>query len=483
MQRFAVVLLALLTVVSFSFAYSSGPPSGHAGDPPANANCTACHSSFPLNSGDGELSITELLEYTPGQSYDLTISLTDPGQSRWGFQTTARNGSNQFSGTLSLVTPATTQLNSGYINHTTAGTNSGSGAGNSWTISWTAPPAGTGPVTFYVAGNAANNNFDNTGDDIYTINMVVQEAAGGAPDISVDPGMLAFGEVTVGETETLAVTVGNNGDAALVISALNVIGAAFSVQETAPIEVAAGEETTLHVDFTPSASTPFQGQLIIVSNDPDESSVELNLSGSGAANLPPASFALLSPEDGSMLLPDGPITFSWEASSDPEGGDVSYMLQVSESDDFATLLFDVDTDANEATLNDPGLTDGATYFWRVIAVDDGEAETECDAVFSFTAQAASVGEPGSLPGGWAIAAAYPNPFNPALHVVVDVAGNAPVTVAVYDMLGRRVATLQEGVLGVGRHTMSWSPEGSAGVYLLVARADGWSESRKVVYMK
>jgi hypothetical protein len=69
-------------------------------------------------------------------------------------------------------------LNSGtYVNHTSAGTNLGDPNGNSWAFDWTAPGAGGGDVTFYLAGNAANGNFNNQGDYIYSHEMVASEAA------------------------------------------------------------------------------------------------------------------------------------------------------------------------------------------------------------------------------------------------------------------------------------------------------------------
>src|SRR5688572_16104714 len=62
--------------------YAFGPPDGYAGDPPAANNCTFCHSSFPLNSGDGDLRLLNApTTVTPGQSYDLLVELLDPGQS------------------------------------------------------------------------------------------------------------------------------------------------------------------------------------------------------------------------------------------------------------------------------------------------------------------------------------------------------------------------------------------------------------------
>jgi hypothetical protein len=83
------------------------------------------------------------------------------------------------------VTSSTTQLLSDdgtgflrqYIEHTDAGTFPGTQGGASWTFNWVAPSSDVGPVTFYAAGNQANNDGLNTGDEIYTASVMTASAA------------------------------------------------------------------------------------------------------------------------------------------------------------------------------------------------------------------------------------------------------------------------------------------------------------------
>ena len=489
MKRFAIAFFALLTTVSMSFAYSSGPPQGRAGDPPGNSNCTACHSSFGVNSGDGSLSITDIMEYEPGETYDLTVSLSDNGQSRWGFQAIPKDGSNATAGAIVISDGTNTQANGDYINHTSAGTNAGSTTGNSWNFQWTAPSAGTGDVTFYVAGNAANNNSSTSGDYIYTISMTIPEAAGGGePDIATSVTELNFGEVNVGVQLTINLPIQNTGDAELQITNIVSDTDEITFSPAAPFQVAAGEEELWQVRFMPTMAQEYSGTITITSNDPDEGSYVVTVNGTGVQpNQPPVAFTLTGPENEAVVGPDDAINFMWEASSDPDSEEpVTYMVIVDDSDLFS-IPFVHELDAGNATsitLNDPGFEAGTTYYWKVIASDADGAETTSTDTFSFTAmEENSVGEGNGLPGSWAISSTYPNPFNPSVNVVIEAPNSTPVTVAVYDMLGRQVATLHQGALGNGSHTMSWTPTGSAGVYLIVAKAQGWSDTRKVVYMK
>lgn len=175
--------LVLLDVASAA-AFSSGPPDGYAGDPPAFDTCIACHGSFPLNSGPGLLTIAGLpAAYAAGQAYPLTISIQQEGQRRWGFETTViREDDGNEAGALTPVDVALVQLSEGpgtvrdYLKQTGAGSYAGQFDAASWQILWTAPAAGAGDAHFYLTANAANNNGLTGGDYVYAIDHLVPEA-------------------------------------------------------------------------------------------------------------------------------------------------------------------------------------------------------------------------------------------------------------------------------------------------------------------
>lgn len=181
MRRISLLIVALFVPV-LVLGYSTGPPAGYAGDPPANNNCTSCHTSFPVNSGDGTLQLNELATYTPGETYTMIVSLTDNGQMRWGFQAIVKDENAALAGEITVTQPSRTQMQGDYIEHTSAGTNAGEPGGNTWEFDWTAPAEGAGTVTFYVAGNAANNNGNWFGDYIYTISLPVEEHSVGVDE-------------------------------------------------------------------------------------------------------------------------------------------------------------------------------------------------------------------------------------------------------------------------------------------------------------
>lgn len=173
-----LVTLGMTVLPSLAIAFSGGPPDGHT-NAPGEANCTACHVTFPLNSGAGSLSVTGVPgAYEPGTAYDLIVTLADPGAQRWGFELTVLDGSGVSTGSLATL-DADVQLSTTgarrYAKHTSAGTHFGTTGSHAWTVRWTSPAAGAGDVTLYVAGNAANGNFFNSGDRIYATSVAWTE--------------------------------------------------------------------------------------------------------------------------------------------------------------------------------------------------------------------------------------------------------------------------------------------------------------------
>lgn len=81
MKKILLPLAAVLPVVLFPF--SGQPPAGLTGGL-GQGNCTQCHSTNPVNSGAGSVTI-EAANYTPGQAQTIRVRVAHPSQSRWGF--------------------------------------------------------------------------------------------------------------------------------------------------------------------------------------------------------------------------------------------------------------------------------------------------------------------------------------------------------------------------------------------------------------
>ncbi|HKG13729.1 MAG TPA: choice-of-anchor V domain-containing protein, partial [Pyrinomonadaceae bacterium] len=154
-------------------AFSAGPPAGftHA---PGELDCSDCHTS-PTSSA-GTLTLGLPSKYTPGQTYDVTVThaTADPTRVRWGFEMTALDSADQKAGSFAPADDLTRVINGEgpfpdreYVEHTSKGTFSGRQSGAAWTFKWTAPAADVGPVTFFLAGNQANGDGNSSGDNIF----------------------------------------------------------------------------------------------------------------------------------------------------------------------------------------------------------------------------------------------------------------------------------------------------------------------------
>ncbi len=161
----------------------SGNQAGLTGAPGEN-NCTACHVGTTQDGSNENVvtfldGITPVTEYTPGNSYTVSVTMNS-NPAKKGFSATALDvtnsmagsftGDGAFGGTQDFTNGPGTRS---YVSHMISSNTSSQSA---WLWTWTAPTAGTGDVTFYVASNAANNNGNTSGDVIYLSTHTISES-------------------------------------------------------------------------------------------------------------------------------------------------------------------------------------------------------------------------------------------------------------------------------------------------------------------
>ena len=80
--------------------------------------------------------------------------------------------------------------------------------------------------------------------------------------------------------------------------------------------------------------------------------------------------------------------------------------------------------------------------------------------------------------------AYPNPFNPVATIPVSLAADMAVRLAVYDLRGRLVRTLQDGVLTAGDHAFRFNGEGLAsGTYFCRLETPAGVQTKRMTLVK
>jgi hypothetical protein len=89
-----------------------------------------------------------------------------------------------------------------------------------------------------------------------------------------------------------------------------------------------------------------------------------------------------------------------------------------------------------------------------------------------------------LPDRFELGANYPNPFNPQTTITFAAPQTGRVNVAVFDVLGRRVAVLIDGITQAGRHEVTFNASSlPSGTYFARMVADGVVQTRSMILVK
>jgi hypothetical protein len=97
-------------------------------------------------------------------------------------------------------------------------------------------------------------------------------------------------------------------------------------------------------------------------------------------------------------------------------------------------------------------------------------------------------EPGAdaitLPKQFKLEQNYPNPFNPSTNIRFSLPLKNDVQLTIYDILGRKIATLVDKTLPAGTHTFNWDASRFAsGIYLYRLVTQEWATTKKMTLIK
>ena len=96
-----------------------------------------------------------------------------------------------------------------------------------------------------------------------------------------------------------------------------------------------------------------------------------------------------------------------------------------------------------------------------------------------------VSESTEIPSGFVLEQNYPNPFNPSTTIKYFIPiESGPVTLKVYDLLGREVATLVDNEQKpAGIYEINFNASGSIGTYFYELRTRNFVERKKMSLVK
>lgn len=184
--------------------------------------------------------------------------------------------------------------------------------------------------------------------------------------------------------------------------------------------------TAPHVIYTPQAGHEGPDTFTFQAHDGTTASPPATVTLTTVAQVPhaPAVPVLRSPAD-SAIVSSGEVTFTWDASLDPEGDAVSYRLELSRDGAVIASL-----NAAGTTLTLPGTLSPGTYTWRVEAQDSQGHRSGFSPPASFNVTPATLwrmsggqglAEAQNAPGGFACSAGGPSGWAPWLGTLVVLA--------------------------------------------------------------
>jgi len=134
---------------------------------------------------------------------------------------------------------------------------------------------------------------------------------------------------------------------------------------------------------------------------------------------------------------------------------------------------------SDGAYNDFGGILNPSFAWN-IDVDLWIAAYYIKGVVSAVNNAAAV----VLPDGFELGQNYPNPFNPSTSISLAIPVNCDVDIAVYNLLGQKVADVFQGRLNAGYHKFYFMAKNlTSGIYFYKVKAGSFETVKKMTLIK
>ena len=214
-------------------------------------------------------------------------------------------------------------------------------------------------------------------------------------------------------------------------------------------------------------------------------------------NQAPSDFVWLSVESDTINISSTNVSntfsLSWSESTDPDGDQVSYIVQAKignqtfdEIYDTTSLSVDISYQEFLDNVFESELAQSELVLFKVLATDGTDTVTvsgndrkvlvDRSDLLSITSK--------STPSSFKLYSNYPNPFNPNTKIPFDLYESSNVSIGIYNMLGQKVKSYFWSELHPGHHSVLWNGTDyygdsvPAGVYMYQLKANNIVESKK-----
>lgn len=228
---------------------------------------------------------------------------------------------------------------------------------------------------------------------------------------------------------------------------------------------------------------------------------------------PVLDFSLVSPADEASIEVTGDVEVSWTGTTDFDGDNVTYAWVLYSADTSSVVVeLPSNTNGEDALITIPGeavdgllanaglaVGESANFVWNVLVSDGSDTLMVHGSYGNFGDDFAPIYRSLTLtrgivtsdeivngvPADFALEQNYPNPFNPSTNINFALPQASKVTLTVYDMLGRKVATLINGdQLQAANHSVKFDASALAsGMYIYRIEAGSFVSTRKMMLIK
>jgi hypothetical protein len=213
-----------------------------------------------------------------------------------------------------------------------------------------------------------------------------------------------------------------------------------------------------------------------------------------AVNDTPTTFSLISPTNEATIVLtnenlNDTLWFGWDASIDIDGDSLSYSFKL--SDEMNVMIIEHTTSSQVFGIEYSFFVEMIdTLYWNVMVSDGVDTLGAGNGPFPLFIESELAIDPMDLiPQAFALHQNYPNPFNPVTTINYDLPEQAHVSIMIYDIMGREIRHLVNGIQEPGFKTTIWDASNnlgepvSAGMYLYRIQTDRFSKTMKMVLLK
>jgi hypothetical protein len=185
----------------------------------------------------------------------------------------------------------------------------------------------------------------------------------------------------------------------------------------------------------------------------------------------------------SAIAGDGNVRINWNTASETDNA--QFRITRSENKDgvyntvYSRPGAGTSSDAHSYEWVDQTALNGHTYYYKLNTIDVNSNAHTYETIVNATPLAGS-----GIVKEFKLEQNYPNPFNSETSFTFSIPEDEFVSLKVYDLLGREVATIVDQQMTARSYNVNWSAKDlSTGVYMYTLTAGQNTETKKLLYLK